>query len=124
MIVLIGCVNGTVTRGGGGGQRIQKFCGRHLSIAPKAATVLHNYLLEEMPLQEAQDDDNEEEDHLQDIDNLLPISNQPAQPPRGVAQGQRQRKALTDYYYSGDGQVGFQWERALGGSAQVDDDVN
>ena len=31
--VLIGCVNGTVTRGGGG-PKIQKFCWRHLSIAP------------------------------------------------------------------------------------------
>ena len=35
-IVLIGCVNGTVTRGGGG-PKIRKFCGRHLSIAPKAS---------------------------------------------------------------------------------------
>ena len=34
-IVLIGCVNGTVTRGGGG-PKIGKFCGRHLWMAPKS----------------------------------------------------------------------------------------
>ena len=39
-IVLIGCVNGTVTRGGGGGPKIRKFCRRHLSIAPKGTTPL------------------------------------------------------------------------------------
>ena len=39
IVVLIGCVNGTVTEGGG--TKISKFCGYHLSMASQCLTVNH-----------------------------------------------------------------------------------
>ena len=85
-----------------------------------AACTLHNFLLEEMPPPEKEFEDDNEEEHLSNIAQLLPLSDQLPQPPRGATVGETQRRALAEYY-SGDGSVQFQWERALGGShANVD----
>ena len=83
----------------------------------KAVTCLHNYLLEEMPPKAQELKNIQEDKHI--FDHLLPLSNQPAQPPRGVTIGEKQRRALAEYY-SGDGAVEFQWARALGGSQPAD----